>query len=144
MSHPRRSASLLLVSLVLSLAACGAASGQVVRVGTEVEPGVVYLGHRLVSFRVERDVIDIGRYEGRFSSLRVRVKDAPLEMFDIRVQFANGEVWSPETRLFFGQGEWSRRIDLPGDNRAIRRIEFVYKSAAPRAGKAHVQVFGVR
>lgn len=134
------------VSLTLSIliAATLAACGSSPTVGSEVEPGVIFLGQRKVNFKVDRDVIDVGAYEGHFRALRVHVLDSPLEMFDIRVHFGNGAVFSPATRLVFRRGSWTRRIDLPGQHRIIRRIEFVYKSLKPRTGKAHVRVFGIR
>lgn len=144
MHHTRPLRLIVLPLLIIgSLGAC-AGGGDVVRVGSEIEPGVVYLGHRQVDFGVDRDVIQVAPYEGRFSALRVRVADAPVELYGIRVHFKNGETWSPETRLFFGRGEITRRIDLPGDDRAVRAVEFLYKSTRPRAGKARVQVFGIR
>lgn len=139
--NPRRT---LLPLLLLSFITACAGGADVVRVGAEVEPGVVYLGHRQVDFGVDRDAIEVAPYQGRFSALQVRVTDAPLELYGIRVHFRNGETWTPETRLFFGRGESTRRIDLPGDDRAVRAVEFLYKSTRPRAGKARVQVFGLR
>ncbi len=102
------------------------------------------LGSRGVSFRAERDVIPAAG-EGRFRAVRIAVSGGDLEMFDVRIVFGDGSVYSPATRLVFQEGSWSRVIDLPGEARIIRRIEFSYKSIrATRDGRALVTVFGKR
>lgn len=100
------------------------------------------LGQRQVSFRAERDAVS-GLGDGRFRQIMLVVKDADIEMFDIKVVFGNGETFSPLTRVLFGGDTRSRVIDLPGDQRVIRRIEFAYKSVRGGGdGRATVEVFG--
>ena len=125
---------LTLVSLVL-LTACMAGAAQ--------SPGRwEVLGQREVDFRNDRDQIDVGRSEGRFKQLEVRVKDAPIEIHDMVVTFANGETFKPKLRHKFTEGSGSRIIDLPGENRAIKRIDFNYKSINRREGKGTIEVRG--
>ena len=72
-----------------------------------------------------------------------RVDVADLELFNVRIVFANGDVYSPETRLYFREESRSRQIDLPGEARAIRRIEFAYKSVRGGGdGRAEIHVYG--
>jgi len=99
------------------------------------------LGSRTVSFVADRDVIEVGVREGTFDAIRIEVEGGSLEMFNIRLTFGNGDTWSPNTRVLFRQGSWSRLIDLPGSARVIRKIEFWYRSRLPR-GQATVRVFG--
>ncbi len=99
------------------------------------------LGSRRVSFAVDRDVIDVGAREGTFNAIRVEVDGGQLEMYNIVLTFGNGDTWSPNTRVVFRQGSWSRLIDLPGPARFIRKIEFWYRSRL-RRGQATVRVFG--
>jgi hypothetical protein len=99
------------------------------------------LGSRTVSFVADRDVIDVGLREGTFDAIRIEVEGGTLEMFNIRLTFGNGDTWSPNTRVLFRQGSWSRLIDLPGPARFIRKIEFWYRSRL-RRGQATVRVFG--
>jgi len=98
------------------------------------------LGSRRVSFAVERDVIVVGPREGTFDAIRIEVDGGSLEMYNIRLTFGNGDTWSPNTRVLFREGSWSRLIDLPGA-RVIRKIEFWYRSRV-RRGQATVRVFG--
>lgn len=100
------------------------------------------LGSRTVSFRSEHDVIS-GLGDGRFRRIRIDVKSGDLEMFNVRISFGDGQTFSPETRLYFGDDTRSRVIDLPGDARVIRSVEFSYKSVrGGREGRAEVAVLG--
>lgn len=99
------------------------------------------LGARRVSFAAEKDAIDVGLPAGTFDAIRIEVGGGNLEMYNIQITFGNGDTWSPNTRVFFRQGSWSRLIDLPGPVRVIRRIEFWYRSRL-RRGQATVRVFG--
>ncbi len=99
------------------------------------------LGSRRVSFAAEKDVIAVTAAAGRFTAIRFEVERGDLELYNVRVVFANGEAFSPDTRLEFRQGSQSRAIDLPGEARAISRIEFWYRSRV-RRGHATLRVFG--
>jgi hypothetical protein len=74
------------------------------------EPGWEALGGRQVAFHAERDAIAVNPGP-TYRSIRLHVSGNDLEMYDVRVTFGNGEVWSPNTRLHFGQGTSSRQID---------------------------------
>ncbi|HEV8263772.1 MAG TPA: hypothetical protein VGQ06_02400 [Gemmatimonadales bacterium] len=99
------------------------------------------LGARRVSFAAERDAIEVGIVQGTFAAIKIEVDGGVLDMYNIRLTFGNGDTWSPNTRVVFREGSWSRTIDLPGPARVIRRIEFWYRSRL-RRGQATVRVFG--
>ncbi|HYT83695.1 MAG TPA: hypothetical protein VEK86_09595 [Gemmatimonadales bacterium] len=99
------------------------------------------LGTRRVSFAAERDAIEVGIREGVFTAVRIEVVGGILDMYNIRLTFGNGDTWSPDTRVTFREGSWSRTIDLPDPARVIRRVEFWYRSRL-RRGQATVRVFG--
>jgi hypothetical protein len=99
------------------------------------------LGAREVDFQRDRDTIEVGKSEGRFKQLQIRVKGAPIEMSDMVVTFGNGETFSPNLRERFAEGTGSKTIDLPGDRRTIKRIDFRYKSIKRREGKGRVEVY---
>jgi len=100
------------------------------------------LGEQTADFRAERDRIDVGRREGRFSVLRIVVKGAPLEMSNMIVTFDDGKTFSPNLRARFQENSWSREIDLPGDRRVIRSVAFTYRSLDRRDGRATVMLYG--
>jgi hypothetical protein len=103
--------------------------------------GWVKLGEREVNGRVDRDRIDVGRYEGRFAKLTMFVENSDLELLDFEITFGNGERFHPEVHHFFREGERTRVIDLPGDERTIKSINLKYKNL-PGGGRAHVEVWG--
>jgi len=98
------------------------------------------LGERTVAHRVDHDTIEVGAYKGRFAKLTMYVLDNELELFDMDIKFGNGEHFHPEAKYFFKEGSRTRIIDLPGDERVIKRIDLRYKSI-PGEGKAKVQVW---
>ena len=98
------------------------------------------LGQSEVDFKNDHDQIDVGRSEGRFRQLQIRVKDAPIEINKMVVTFTNDQTFSPKIRHRFAEGQGSRVIDLPGNRRAIKRIDFEYKSVSRREGKGTVEV----
>lgn len=118
------------------LAGCAATDGYYGGRGWEL------LGERQADFKVERDRIDVGRREGRFSELRVAVRGAPLEMYDMVVTFADGTTYSPNIRHRFDENTWTREINLPGDRRVIRSVDFRYRSPNRREGRATVMLYG--
>jgi hypothetical protein len=122
--------------LTLLLAGCVATDGPYGGRGWEL------LGERVAEFKVERERIEVGRREGTFRTLRVAVKGAPLEMYDMVVTFADGKTFSPNIRHHFTENSWSHEIDLPGDRRVIRSVEFRYRSPDRREGRATVLLYG--
>ncbi len=96
----------------------------------------------MVNHRGERDEIH-ANFQGNFTAIRLDVDRADLEIWDIRVHFGNGEVWSPNVRHHFREGSWSRRIDLPGNVRHIQKVVFFYKTAQRGEGRANLDLFGL-
>jgi hypothetical protein len=100
------------------------------------------LGQREVDFRNDHDQIDVGRSEGRFKQLQIRVKNAPIEISNMVVTFGNDQTYKPTLRHRFTETSTTRIIDLPGESRVIKRIDFTYKSISRREGKGVVEVLG--
>jgi hypothetical protein len=102
--------------------------------------GWTMLGERTVNGSYDHDRIEVGRYEGRFSKLTVVVLDSDLEMIDMDIKFGHGAPWHPALSHYFREGQRTRVIDFPGDERRIKWIEFRYRNI-PGGGKARVQVW---
>lgn len=98
------------------------------------------LGERMVDGKMDRDTIAVGRDDGRFKTIQLKVEGSALEMFDIVITFGDGSTFSPPTRLRFGNGTTSRDIDLPGDKRGIKKVELKYGNL-PGGGRAQVEVW---
>jgi hypothetical protein len=106
----------------------------------EATTGWNKLGERWIRGGSDRDVIQVGGREGRFRVIKLKAEHSALELFDVVVVFGDGTSYSPGTRLTFAQGSWSRDIDLPGGDRAIRKVEFRYGNL-PGGGKAQLELW---
>ena len=117
------------------LVAAGATPTRWNRTGWEM------LGSRVVDGKADRDVIEVGGARaGAFTRLMLVVEDSDLDMFDLIVEFGNGEKLAPKIRHTFREDTRTRAIDLPGNKRAIRRITFHYGNL-PGSGRAKVEVW---
>jgi hypothetical protein len=104
----------------------------------------VELGCKEVSFLgVDRDVIRVGRREGRFKAIRLEARGNDVEMLDLKVIYANGEPDDIPVRSLIRQGTRTRALDLRGRERAIRQIEMVYAKRLNFRGRATVCVEGL-
>jgi hypothetical protein len=105
--------------------------------------GWTLLGERTVDGRFDHDRIDVGRYEGRFSKLTLVVENSDLELIDLSIKFERGAPWHPAVQHFFREGQRTRAIDFPGEERMIKHIDFRYRNL-PGGGRARVAVYGLR
>jgi hypothetical protein len=91
----------------------------------------------------DRDTIAIGRSEGRFHSIQLRVAGAPVEFQRVVVRYANGTSEEVEFRDFIQAGGQTRAIDLRGNDRVISSVEFLYSKAGWRRGaRPRVSLYG--
>jgi hypothetical protein len=103
--------------------------------------GWTMLGEKRVdSRREDSDRIEVSRWEPRFRRLTLVVLDADMELIDLTIKFKHAEPFHPDVRQFFRENSRARVIDLPGDERTIRWIEFRYRNL-PGQGRARVQVW---
>ena len=118
------------------LVACAATDGRYGGRGWEL------LGQREADLKMDRDRIEVGRREGTFREIRVAVRGAPVEIYNVVVTFSDGNSFSPNLRQRFDENASSREIDLPGDRRALRSVDFAYRSLNRREGRATVMLYG--
>src|SRR5262245_56811495 len=111
-----------------ALVACGGAPAQAAPAHETHAASVAgpweKLGERTVNGQFYRDTSHVGKRDGCFTAMQIKVDGDTVEMFDIVVTFGDGEKWSPETRLVFDKNTKSRVIDLPGQKRVIEKVEF--------------------
>ena len=103
-----------------------------------------FIADKWVNYGLDRDVILLGDLKDDFRQLKIRVTDAPLKIYDMKIHFDNGDVQDVSLKLLFRQGDESRVIDLNGGMRHLRKIEFWYETKGARKGKARVAVWGKR
>src|SRR5262249_377025 len=73
---------------------------------------------------------------GCFRAIRLHVRNADMEVLDLKVVYANGQPDDIPVRTFIRQGERTRPMDLRGWERAIDRVEMVYRSV-PNVRRGH-------
>jgi hypothetical protein len=100
------------------------------------------LGKVTASKGVDRDEIMVTAAEGLFTSLRLRVKRSPVEIFKCTVVFGDGSQQEIELREQIRAGGQSRIIDLKGNHRVIRKIVLWYSSPRPLKRQSIVELWG--
>ncbi len=102
----------------------------------------IYLGEANVDGSVDHDRITVGRDDGRFRALRIRVERARIEFQRVIVHYANGERDELPIRDRIRAGGQTRVIDLPGRDRAINSVEFWYARANGRSQRPKLLLYG--
>jgi len=103
------------------------------------------LGCQRVSlFKKDRDSVRVGRREGRFKAIRLHVRGADVEIFDLHVIYANGAPDDIPVKHFIRQGERTRPLDLRGWERSIDRVDMTYRTIPNFKGIATVCVEGLQ
>jgi hypothetical protein len=104
----------------------------------------VDLGEQTVNRHADRDILYVGRDEGRFSALRFRAIGNDVAFAEVRVLYGNGTSEVLNVKEHVRAGETTRPYDLEGRYRMIEKIEFLYQTEGPWGGKAVVQVAGLK
>ncbi|HRD74623.1 MAG TPA: hypothetical protein PK264_01595 [Hyphomicrobiaceae bacterium] len=102
------------------------------------------LGEKEVGFGVDRDVIEVGRSEGRFKALKLIVRKSDVFLIDLKVTYGNGQQEDLAVNQLIRAGTETPMLDLKGEARAIQRIDMVYRSRPGYAGRAVVEVWGLQ
>jgi len=103
----------------------------------------VLLGQTTVDGQRDRDKIVLGRAEGRFQSIQLRVTGGPVEFQRVVVYYGNGTKEEVEVRENIRAGGQTRAIDLRGNDRVINSVEFLYSKGTWRPGvRPKVAIYG--
>ena len=121
------------VAGMIALAACASAP--------QADEDWELLGERTVNHAMDHDEIVVGKKEGDFERIALRVQNAPVEFERVTVHFKNGEDQVIEMRDEIEAGGQTRAIDLSGDERIVQSVSFTYHTDE-RGEKAVVQLWG--
>jgi hypothetical protein len=105
-------------------------------------PAWELLGQRKVNFGVDRDVIPVTVTEGTFSKLKLTVLHNGIELLDLKVFYANSDVQDIAIRKYIAAGGETRVIDLTGEERVIRKVQFIYETKGRKPVRATLQLWG--
>lgn len=109
---------------------------------TEMTGGWQLLGSKTVKSGLDRDVINVTGSKGVYKKLKIKIKSAPIFMQKMVVHYENGTKQSVAIRKNIAQGSESRIIDLPGNNRVIRKVVFWYEKGNWATRKPVVTLWG--
>ncbi len=101
------------------------------------------LGCQKVGFLADRDVIRVGRGEGRFRAIQLRVTGNEVALLDLSVIYGNGEADDYRVYARIPEGGRTPPINLRGNRRAIDRIIMVYRAQPNFRGSARVCAYGL-
>ncbi len=102
------------------------------------------LGQKDVDFRVDHDTFGVGRGKGEFRQLKIEVSKAPVHFNRVVVTFGNGRKQELEFRDFIQPGGKTRAIDLEGNERFIKQVDFWYETESLGRKKSKVTLYGRR
>ncbi len=77
----------------------------------------------------------------RFKGLLFEVDKGEIVVEHIRVTFDDDTAFEPQTSTRFRAGEQTRLIDLPGNNRDVKRVRVHYRSVS--GGNSTIELFGL-
>ena len=99
------------------------------------------LGSRKVNYSADRDEILVTAREGRFNKLKLKFRDARLNMKRLVVHYGNGDKQEFNLKNTFRAGQESRVLDLRGGNRVIRKVVLRYDTKNLARKRATVEVW---
>jgi len=103
-----------------------------------------YLGEANVDGSRDHDEIAVIGPRGEFRAIHIRVQKAPIEFDRVVVHYRDGDSEPIHIRNRIPAGGHTRAIDLPGNRRVIRSVEFWYGRASRSPRKPKVRLFGMR
>lgn len=102
------------------------------------------IGETVVSFAKERDEIMVLGAD-RYAKLKFKATDAGIMISDITISYEDGTKQDVPVSATMAMGAESRVIDVPGAEKDIARISFVYKTIPNQAkDKAHLEIWGFK
>src|SRR6266404_3455127 len=130
--------SIRIVGLLLMLFSLTVASSAQ---GRRYEGTWQQLGRSYVDGRNDHDRITVNSGES-FRALQLEVRGGAIEFQRVVVHFENGSDHDIEIRDRISSGGRTREIDLPGDRRRIRSVEFWYSKGGWRS-RPYVNLYGL-
>jgi hypothetical protein len=103
----------------------------------------VLLGTGHVNGHEDHDTIQVGRSDGEFRKIQLRVSGGAVEFDHVIVHFGNGSQEELPVHERIRAGGRTKEIDLPGDRRIIQSVDMWY-SQGKWNRMPKVTVFGIR
>jgi hypothetical protein len=105
---------------------------------------MIFLGMAHVDGLTDHDDIKVGPYVGRYRSIVLRVRYAPIRFEQVVIHYGNGTAQTLPVKAFIRAGGQSQPLLLPGRERVIASLELWYSRANPgNPNKPEVRLFGM-
>lgn len=103
------------------------------------------LGEANVDGAADHDFIRVGRGDGMFRAVQMRVRNSAIEFDHVVIRYGNGQSEPIEVRDVIRAGGQTRAIDLPGERRVVQGVELWYKRGNWNARRRpKVLLYGMR
>ena len=109
-----------------------------------IPPHWEQLGKRKVNYRLDRDEVFVTAREGRFRAVKLKIKNAPVNVHKAVIHYANGSKQEFKVRKVIPAGGSTRVIDIQGRKRIIKKVVFWYDTKGIARGKSVVELWGRR
>lgn len=132
---------LFLMTTFLTFTAIQAQKPEVI---TKNKPGWNKIGDAKVDFSTDKDkFVLIGK--DQFKALKIKVKDAPVHIENMQVQFEGGVTEDISLASELKTGGESREIDLKNKDKEIKNVTFVYRTVTGSGTKkSEVELWGLK
>jgi hypothetical protein len=104
---------------------------------------MVCLGNAHVDGAVDHDSIKVGRGDGTYRAIQLRISGGAVNFDRVIVRYGNGTMEEIQVRNRIPDGGQTRIIDLPGDRRIIQSVDIWY-SKDRWTRRPTVSLYGIR
>ena len=135
----------LWIVIVLVLAGwLGRTAAQIPTVIWSDKTGWYKIGEKIVDMKVEKEEILVMGAD-KFSALKFKVKEAPVEILNMEAVFEAGDKQKFEVNSPLQAGTETRIFELAGGSRELKKISFSYKTLPNELyTKAHIEIWGYK
>ena len=107
-----------------------------------IQEGWELLGEEKVDFVRDKDILMVNS-NTLFTAIQFKVENKEVRLNELKIYFDNGDKLEPAVDEDIQPGQTSREIELGGEGRHIKQIEFKYRTVGSLVkGRANVLVFG--
>lgn len=103
----------------------------------------ISLGESRVDGSVDHDSIKVGRSDGTFRAIQLRIRGGAINFDRVIVRYGNGTQDEIQVRDRIPNGGKTRAIDLPGDRRVIESVDIWY-GRDNWSKRPKVELYGMR
>lgn len=132
-----------LVCMLLLVASSATMLAQTPKVVVSDKDGWHKIGETVVDFKNETDhIVVLGA--NRFTSIKIKVTDAPINLVSYDIHFDNGEHQSVAIGQEIKSPGETKVVDLGGE-KIIKKVSFKYQTVGNyKDKKAHVELWGLK